>query len=265
MLEYTSFTFDGISTNDLGLMAVQKSGGLFDETFLPSRSLNTTSIYKRKKNYFKGVDVSPLSFTITLWLKQWKDRRNLREIARWLNTNEYRPFWFNDEPDKVFYCTISGESRITHNGLFDGTIDVTFTCDSEYSYSHPLQYLFSVNGTENWEFFNEGDETIYPFLKITQKENNRPIIIRNKTLNGEFRLNNVLLNEVVSIDCENRIIKSDRESNIRYLYDFHNGYWLPFEGEEYRQSKSSYKIEFEGRFDIEFNVEYKYLQGGNGY
>lgn len=262
MLENTSFTFNGISSEDMGVMMINPSSGLYEETFLPSRNIIDTSVFKGKKRYFKGVEIEPLSFSMAIWIKDWRDRNNIRAIARWLWTDFYCPLWFNNEPEKIYYAMVTGEPKLIHNGLREGFIELTFRCKDAYRYSPKKTYDFYVDGEETWNFFNEGDATIRPFLKITQIGDKIPIIIRNITDNKEFIITNVLANEIVTVDCENEMIVSSQEYNSRYLYDFHNDYWLDFQGEEARECNSNYEIQFQGNYKIEFSVEYKYLQEG---
>ncbi len=49
MLENTSFTFNRISSEDMGVMMINPSSGLYEETFLPSRNIVETSVFKGKK------------------------------------------------------------------------------------------------------------------------------------------------------------------------------------------------------------------------
>lgn len=262
MLESCEFTLNNISSKDMGVKMVSSKGGLFEESFLGSRKIIETSIYKGKKRYFKGVEIEPLSFDITIWLEEWAERDNIRAIARWLSPPYYVPFWTNINPSKVIYVLIEGEPKIRHDGYKRGFVDLTIRCKDEYYYSQPITYDFKPRGNYRWTFFNEGDAIIYPKLKITQKRNNNPIIIRNHTDNKDFVLNNILLNEVIIIDCENEFIQSNQELNSRYLYDNHNDYWLPLEGELYRNVRSQFDLEFIGEYDVEFFVQYKYLQQG---
>ena len=262
MLESCDFTLNNISSEDMGVKMVQTKGGLFEESFLSSRKIIETSIYKGKKRYFKGVDIEPLSFPITLWLEEWAERDNIRAIARWLSPPYYVPFWTNINPSKVLYVMVEGEPKIHHNGLKQGYINLTLRCKDEYYYSQPIVYNFKPRGSYRWTFFNEGDDVVYPKLKITNKRNDHPIIIRNHTDGKDFILNNVHLDEVVIIDCENELIKSNQEYNTRYLYDEHNDYWLDLEGELHRNVRSHFDLEFIGEYDIEFLVQYKYIQQG---
>ncbi|RKI97921.1 phage tail protein, partial [Butyricicoccus sp. 1XD8-22] len=80
MLESTAFTFNYISSMDMGVFMIQDGNGLYNEPFLPQRSILETKVYGRKSPYFKGVDEEPLSFTLSFYIEGWKDRNNLRQI-----------------------------------------------------------------------------------------------------------------------------------------------------------------------------------------
>ncbi|MDT3429032.1 hypothetical protein J2Z22_004628 [Paenibacillus forsythiae] len=44
MLEGIHFTYDGVHSTDMGLLNCKIDGGMFEETFLPPRSINETKV-----------------------------------------------------------------------------------------------------------------------------------------------------------------------------------------------------------------------------
>lgn len=47
----------------------------------------------------------------------------------------YKPFYTVDNPNRIFYCMLEGDSKLVHNGLKQGYITLTMRCDSPYSYT----------------------------------------------------------------------------------------------------------------------------------
>lgn len=135
MLEGIHFSYDGVYSYDKGLLNCKVDGGMFDETFLPSREIIETKISGRDKPYFQSVNLEPISFDLVFAFEYYYDEKLIREVARWLMQPYYKPFYTVDNPNRIFYCMYEGDSRLVHNGLKQGYIKLTMRCDSPYSYT----------------------------------------------------------------------------------------------------------------------------------
>jgi phage-related protein len=135
MLEGVHFSYAGIKSSDMGLINVKIDGGMFEEPFLPTRQIEEVSVRGRDKPYFQEVRLEPLSFELSFAFEYGYDEKKIREVARWLCQPYYQPFYTIDNPDRIFYCMVDGDSRLIHNGLKQGYITLTMRCDSPYSYS----------------------------------------------------------------------------------------------------------------------------------
>jgi phage-related protein len=135
MLEGIHFSYAGIKSSDMGLINVKIDGGLFEEPFLPQRKIEEISIRGKDKPYFQEVRLEPLSFELSFAFEDTYDEKKIREVARWLCQPYYQPFYTIDNPDRIFYCMVEGDSKLIHNGLKQGYITLTMRCDSPYSYS----------------------------------------------------------------------------------------------------------------------------------
>lgn len=135
MLEGIHFYYDGVHSIDMGLLNCTVDGGMFEETFLPSRSIVETKVVGRDKPYFQSIDLEPLQFDLTFAFENGYDERRIREVARWLFQPYYKPFYTVENPNRVFYCMVEGDSNLIHNGTKQGYITLTMRCDSAYSYT----------------------------------------------------------------------------------------------------------------------------------
>jgi phage-related protein len=135
MLEGVHFSYAGIKSSDMGLINVKIDGGMFEEAFLPSRKIEEIQIRGRDKRYFQEVTLEPLSFDLTFAFEYGYDERRIREVARWLFQPYYQPFYTIDNPDRIFYCMVEGDSSLIHNGAKEGYITLTMRCDSPFSYT----------------------------------------------------------------------------------------------------------------------------------
>jgi phage-related protein len=129
------FVYDGIRSVDMGIINCQISGGMFEETFLPTREIKEVKIRGRDKPYFQEVELEPLSFELTFAFEFGYDEKRIREVARWLMQPYYKPFYTVDNPNRIFYCMVEGDSTLIHNGAKEGYITLTVRCDSPYSYT----------------------------------------------------------------------------------------------------------------------------------
>ena len=256
MLESMKFTYAGESSEDYGVVLVYPNGGTIDESLFSGRSLVTQTIPGRAEPIFNRIDSAPLTINMNLWLRDWKDRNNIRAIIRWLRKDTYQPLIFESNPDHIYYAILNGEPSITHNGNQEGTVSFQFICDSPYSYSEVKTDIIECRGTEYRSYFNEGDLTIRPQLKITKVNGDGNITITNQRNNQSLVLTNIYNNEVLYINCQDEEIVSSLESSFnRYILEQHNDVWLDFDFNFFEENI----FKFEGDFDCEFNFEYKYL------
>ena len=252
MLESTSFTFNNISSTDMGVVLVNNGSGLYEEMFFPSRNIIETSISNRNAPYFKRVENSPLSFSISIWIKEWRELDNLRAIARWLFTDYYKPLYFDSNPERIFYVIFEGTSTLFHNGLKDGYITLNCRCNSPFSFSPMKTKSYDVNGSTSFYFYNEGDLPLRPKMKFYCRRAGT-ISVRNNQNGQEFKITGVQPNETIDVDCANEIIISSFEYINRYLYDSHNNIWLEID------AASSSQITLTGNFTLDWQYEYVYL------
>ncbi|MGE7840773.1 phage tail domain-containing protein [Lysinibacillus sp. NPDC093712] len=252
MLQSMHFTYNGKSSRDMGVTLVHE-GGLYKDIFLPNRTLKEVKVNGKGRPYFKGVDINPLSFSLSFFIEEWEDRNNLRAISRWLFQDYYKPLILDFSTEMIFYAIIEGNSELIHNGCQEGYVTLNVRCDTYHTYSPLIPNYLEVRDSLSEEFFNEGDLDIRPQLKIT-KIGDGDISIKNELNEQEFILKGLYNNEVVLVNCENEEIMSSFQKSLnRYLFDNHNDVWLDFE------AQTSAKFTFKGNFDCEFYYEYKYL------
>lgn len=135
MKQSIHFMYDGISSKDMGVFIAWKDDGLFEDNFLPNRKIVEKKIANREKPYFQRVEHEPLSFSLSFAIENWEHRETLRKLARWFFQPHYKPLVFDSNPNRVFYAMFEGDSKLLHNGLNEGYIELNIRCDSPYSYT----------------------------------------------------------------------------------------------------------------------------------
>lgn len=135
MKEGLEFSYDGIKSSDMGLLNVQFSGGLFEEPFVADKEIHEIKVRGNDKPYFQGVERSPLVFSLQFAFEDKYDHEKIRQVARWLDQDYYKPFFTTNNPDRIFYCMLHSSSQLIHNGAKEGYVEIEMRCDSPYSYS----------------------------------------------------------------------------------------------------------------------------------
>jgi len=135
MKQSIHFMYDGKSSKDMGVAIASTKKGLFEESFLPDRTINEKTIANREKPYLQGVEHKPLSFSMSIFIDKWEDNMTLRKIARWLFQDYYKPLTFDSNPNRIFYAMFEGDSTLIHNGGKEGYIEFNVRCDSPYGYT----------------------------------------------------------------------------------------------------------------------------------
>ena len=133
MKQAIQFMFDDVSSESMGVFIAWNSSGLFEELFLPERSIIEKKIPNRAKPYFFGVDVEPLSFPVSIVIQEFTEEKR-RRVARWLFQDYYKPLVFDSDPNRYFKAILEGSSEFVHNGQ-EGYIEINIRCDSPYGYS----------------------------------------------------------------------------------------------------------------------------------
>ena len=255
MKESLDFVYDGLSSRHMGVVQCHLNSGLFEETFLPTRTINEERIRGNDKSYLYGITYEPLVFIISLYFDGELDSEKLREIASWFNVDYYKPLYFLDYPDRIFYCMPDNDSQHIHNGLKQGYFTLTMRCDSPFSYTpyKTTQVYTFENNTQGsiLEFDNRGDIHCSPLLYL-EKIGDGDISIVNLSSNGrEFKLTGLVNGEKLVIDNELQTIETDIP--LTYRYDNFNSNYL-------KMPKEINRLLVTGDCKIQFKMQFKTLQ-----
>lgn len=255
------FNYDGINSYELGVVNVSVSSSLYEESFLASKQIRETKVRGRLKPYFHSADMEPYKFSLIIAFEDQLSYDQIREIARWLNPSYYKPLYFLDNPDRIFYCIPSEEIQISHNGFNQGYLTVNFRCDSPFAYSPVFIsdiYDLSTNLSSGKiiTIKNDGDVNCKPEIFI-EKVGNGSFSIQNLSNSGvitDFKSNEdgSLVNaEQVYVDCENEYISTNLSNTYRYNI-FNNNYLELVTGRN--------DLLIKGTGIIQFRYQFKLLQ-----
>ncbi|TVY09985.1 distal tail protein Dit [Paenibacillus cremeus] len=221
------FMFNGINSQDMGILNVNVSQGMYEEPFLASRTIHEVKIRGNDKPYYQYTELSPIEFSVSFALQDSFDQTKLRQIARWLNVSYFCPLVFSDDPDKIYFAMPVNDSSLIHTGT-NGYINLKFRTNAPYAYSpsYTQTYDFSSNvaGGTLFQFTNNGDLSVFPKLYI-QKVGDGDISIFNYSNGGiEFKFTGLLNGENLFVDSTRQYISTDQ--NNLYRYSNFNNNWL---------------------------------------
>jgi predicted phage tail component-like protein len=254
MIHSLHFVYDGVRSLDMNSTQASLSGGLFEEYFLAPKVINEVKVRNRDKPYFMGTEREPLTLPLTFYFEHRLSTEEINEIKRWLDSDYYKPFYFADYPEKIFYCMYQGDSKILHNGIANGVVTLQFRCNAPYAFSPVYTsevYDLSTNVAEGTEitFSNNGDEVLKPIL-LLEKVGDGDVSLVNKSNGGkEFKFTSILNGEYLTIDNENKEIETDAIGISRY--GNHNNVFLELNrGVSRLQVYGGCRIQFKYEFVI---------------
>lgn len=248
------FMYDGINSQDMGIVNCHLDSGMQQETFLASRSIKEQKVRGKSSPYFIELEPSPLTLKLTLAFEDSFDEDGLRAVSRWLNTDFYKPLIFSESPERIFYALYIDDNQLTH-AISRGYITITFRCSSPYTFSpvytspvYDLSYN-TINGTEI-EIINSGDLNMDAIITI-QVINGGTFSIINKSDSGKtISFSNIADNETITIDTEHEEIETD----IANTYRFSN-----MTGEFYNFIRGINRLQILGNIKAQLTYEFKTL------
>lgn len=213
------FNYDGVWSDHFGVINVVTESGMFDESFVATRSIIETDAKRGYKPYLNGVQEAPLEFDMIIAFEDGYDKRKIDEVVRWLFVDYYKPLYFERAENRVFYCMPNGDSSIVHTGFEKGYFKISMRCDAPYTYSPSTktdEYDLSDGENQIINIRNDGHYISYPEISITKVEDGDITIVSNSDGGSIFDIHNLTNAEGIYINCEKEIIESDIVGIYRY-------------------------------------------------
>lgn len=191
--------------------------GLIEEQFLPNKEIVETKIRGNDTPYFQEVQRDPLTINLSFTFENgfWTDEL-IRDAAIWLNQDYYKPLYFSDNQDRVFYAQYVDSPMLLHNCLKQGVIQISMRCDSPYTYS-PVYLSPTFVSESEIAIINYGDLPIKPEVIIEKLGAEEEISIRNTSNAGlQMKFVDIEQGEGLYVNCENKFIESNIGDKYRY-------------------------------------------------
>lgn len=258
-MEFTDFSYDGITSHEMGLINISIKGGLFEEPLIASRRITEVVTRGSDKPYFMGINREPLEFELEFAFLHPFDHEAISRVARWLDQDYYREFFFigNDVEDvrqKRYFCMLESDSSLLHNGLGQGFVTIKMRCNSPFGYSpeyYSIKHDFSLyDGSPiEFQFSNYGDVDLLPEMWI-EKIGEGDVRIENMSNGGDFfEMKGLRDREIVYIDNDKQYIISDAPDVHRWD-DLSGDFLALTRGVNYLRATGNFFLTFRYRFTL---------------
>lgn len=189
------------------------------ETFMSMDPVYTDNAYGTRRIDYGAKYSSVAVFRITVIKQDGGELSvaNIREYLKWLTgarSNSSLDLLIGDEVKYSFTGRFTNAWQYKMDARTCGLI-LEFTSISPWAYSPVQTVSQSIFGNETIQINNPSDD-LYTFIYLNTKYENSTgdsLTIENKTLNEVTQVNNLAINEVITLN-NNMIITSDKPSRI---------------------------------------------------
>lgn len=246
------FTFDNISSERYNLrITTPDSKSTINISDYQSNVIKT----KRQSKFYplKQTIEKPLEIPVSIFSETPLSRNQLDQIDSWLfrNDGKFRKLRIHQKDMEGYYYNcrlIKLEAETFGNNIY--VINVIMQMDSIYAWQNIQTRSIVVATTPHeFKFVNiSSEEIMKPIYTLKCSADNGTIKITDTTTNSIMEFNNLLLNEVLTIDTEHEIITSDKRTS-GLLDLFTNINFM-------RLSKGTHNFKLEGNIS-EFKITYE--------
>ncbi len=186
------FYYNGFSSKKFGVLNVNISNAELVEPLFGNRTLNEERLKYKDESYFHNIIEDGKTLTLELAFDFYNNvemtNSALRGVKRWLGGRQgFKSLWFSEDcflddngnyditkPRRIYKATVVETSNVTHFGLQEGYVTVTFKCNSGYCYSPIMRgRIWNEIATDDPDnqpaiyFGNYADMPIKPQIQIT--------------------------------------------------------------------------------------------------
>lgn len=249
------FNYDGKSSRDFGVISVNLGNDMLEESILGSRTISEDVMYGNNNPNLKSIETAPKEIPMIIAFEDgFKDGREVNRVMQWLFQDMYKPLFFEESLDKIYYCIPVGDAALVHNGLRQGYVKINMRCNSPYVYSQyhisDLYDLSSDNSGTILTIENHGDYDLFPEISI-RKIGDGNIEFENISNDGYiYEVLKLINEEEIYINSEKEII----ETNLLGIYRYDN-----VVGRRIKLGYGINHIKVTGNCFLQFRYQYKFM------
>ncbi len=138
-----NFVYDKISSEELEIFNVAIDTSELEEQLFINKTFNEIFLEQQDKYLLTNIDQDPIVLVLSFSFKAKWDEDLIKQIVELFNTGYYKPLWFEDNPDCIFYCMYQGEAKLIHNALKEGYVEIELRCNDIHTYSQIKEQSFN--------------------------------------------------------------------------------------------------------------------------
>ena len=216
MKHFMGFTYDGVSSKEMGVTQVSVGNGLFEDSMMSTRTLEAETVRNRDSAYLKHVTREMISIEMTLYFDKGFDLRRLDKVRSWFDKDYYKPFYFDEMPDRIVWALLESDMRLTHDGN-QGYFTVSLRANSSYWHTPVVATEYPESGVH--QLINNGVGVSYPVYELYANSNiteSNPFRLKNIRTNEEMVVTEMAQGEKITIDTTNESVGSSLPNIYRY-------------------------------------------------
>jgi phage-related protein len=172
------FTFNGISSQEMGLYNVKVGVSEVTHMFNAAKQITTTKPLYGNRNIITAVNTEPLTFSLTFTaMDKGFSKERIREIFSYFDVTDYTPLSFQENPD--FYFNVMPMTSQQDLYLFEendqGYFSIDFVCDCGHGWisrhytiecnQNTMTQIVDITNESNVKN-EEGNYKVYPYMII---------------------------------------------------------------------------------------------------
>lgn len=223
----TNFYFNGRSNEIYGLYLVRTSNNMIASPYVPAREIKEDFPFNARQPFHYGAQNQPQIIVLTFsTLTNDLTPEKLTTIASWLFQDDYKEFYSEDNPEKIYYLMATGETPAITSIGNEGYLEVRFRSKFPYALTAQTTPTYEISGTGAVEFDDalcNVYEYFYPIMEITVSSTPTTITFLDVAHSRTTSFGGLTVGEVIYVDNNKKQIISSLGN---YLYDDFNKNWL---------------------------------------
>jgi phage-related protein len=247
----TKFYYDGVSSDSMGVSLIRTNSGMINVPYIPARDMIEDFPTMASAPYTCRSKAQQYQFTLAFsTLTNDMTTAKLKTIASWLFKDTYKPFYSEDEPEKIYYLFATNQVDFLTNGMNEGYFEVAFKSKYPYALTTASTPTYTISGSQSIVINNLSNVATYyyPQFEFTITGTSS-FSIQNNSDGGRSTVQNVVsIGETVYIDnAKKQIISSTGQS--KYL-NFNKNWFRLVQGTNNLVVSSQCTLQFRLQFPI---------------
>lgn len=261
----SSFSFDGISCEEFGLMLYDFDNITQGNSQFANMKIYEDRVSKRARSIFYGTDFEDgLEFKMVFGVDEYAasrhnpiDRQEMEVIGSWLTFHNSYKWLTIDQPDmeSIRYHCIITDLETVEIGFSKWAFSCIVHCDSPFAYTLPQVFSYTINGSSDVTLQSRSSSNLpyFPIVSITLPSGGDLTIINVSDGNRSFQMNGVPSSAgTITLNGENGILTCEGGMN---LYPYCN-FQFP------RLIRGDNKMTINGNGTVSFTCEFPVNVGG---